>query len=176
MISVGYNENPAPLKSCIEGFYGCFRDAYLDELMKGLKHCPECGKPLVDFKYPYECPLCKKNISRLIVPDRALGRCSALHAEERAIIDSGRKNLMGCTLYVTAFPCFTCTQKILDVGINTIWYCESYPDVDGLRAFEKAGTVSLQKFEGVKARAYFRLFPQWRPQQEKIMLEKRKKR
>jgi deoxycytidylate deaminase len=175
VVSIGYNDNPAPLKTCIDGFFGCFRDAYMDELMKVLKFCPECGKALVDFKYPYECPSCKKNICRLIIRDRALGRCSALHAEERAIIDSGRQNLINCTLYVTAFPCFTCSQKILDVGINTIWYAESYPDADGLRAFEKAGTVSLQKFEGVKARAYFRLFPQWRSQQEALMLNRRLK-
>jgi deoxycytidylate deaminase/dephospho-CoA kinase len=175
VVSVGYNDNPASLQSCIDGFYGCFRDAYMDELMKVLKFCPECGKQLIDFKYPYECPGCQKNVCRQVIRDRALGRCSALHAEERALLDSGRQNLIGCTLYVTAFPCFTCTQKILDMGISTIWYAESYPDADGLRAFEKAGTVSLQKFEGVKARAYFRLFPQWRAQQEKIMLARRMK-
>jgi deoxycytidylate deaminase/dephospho-CoA kinase len=175
VVSVGYNDNPAPLKSCIDGFYGCFKDAYIDELMKGIKFCPECGKELINLKYPYECPGCQKNICHQIIRDRAIGRCSALHAEERAILDSGRQNLMGCTLYVTAFPCFTCTQKILDMGINTIWYAESYPDADGLRAFEKAGTVSLQKFEGVKARAYFRVFPQWRARQEKIMLDRRMK-
>jgi dCMP deaminase len=173
VVSVGYNDNPSPLKPCIDSFYGCFRDAYIDELMKELKFCPECGKQLIDFKYPYECPNCQKNICRQVIRDRALGRCSALHAEERAMLDSGRQNLVGCTLYVTAFPCFTCTQKILDMGISTIWYAESYPDSDALRAFEKADTVSLHRFEGVKARAYFRLFPQWRAQQEKLMLDKR---
>ncbi len=109
----------------------------------------------------------------MIVRDRALGRCSALHAEERAIISAGGRNLKNCTIYVTTFPCFTCAHKILDVGIKTIWYVEPYPDIDSLNVFERANTVTLQKFEGVKARAYFRLFPQWRIQEENRMLAKR---
>ena len=173
VISVGYNDNPPSLKPCNEEFFDCFREMYIDELMRGLKYCPECGKLLKDFKYPYECHNCKKNIYRMIVRDRALSRCSALHAEERAIINVGGRNLNNCTLYVTTFPCFTCAHKILDVGIKTIWYVESYPDIDSLNVFERAKTVTLQKFEGVKARAYFRLFPQWRIQEENRMLAKR---
>lgn len=173
VVSVGYNDNPPPLKPCNEEFFGCFREMYIDELMGELKYCPECGNPLKDFKYPYECNNCKRNIYRMVVRDRALNRCSALHAEERAIINVGARNLKDCTLYVTTFPCFNCAQKILDAGIKTIWYVESYPDVDSLQIFERAKTVSLQKFEGVKARAYFRLFPQWRIQEENRMRTKR---
>lgn len=173
IVSVGYNENPLPLAPCSEEFFDCFREMYIDGLMSELRHCPNCGKRLKDFKYPYECQKCKKNIYRMIVADRALSRCSALHAEERAIIDAGRKNLNNCTLYVTTFPCFNCARKILDVGISDIWYVESYPDADSLNVFERAGTVSLQPFEGVKARAYFRLFSQWRVKKEREMLRKR---
>ena len=174
VISVGYNDNPPPLKPCNEEFFDCFREMYIDELMAELKYCPECGKQLQDFKYPYECGNCRRNIYRMVVRDRALNRCSALHAEERAIINAGASNLKDCTLYVTTFPCFNCAQKILDVGIKTIWYAESYPDVDSLQIFERAkNTVTLQKFEGVKARAYFRIFPQWRIHEESSMLKKR---
>jgi deoxycytidylate deaminase len=175
VVSIGYNDNPTPLSSCVSAFYGCFRDGYIDEVMKSLKYCPNCGEKLENFRPPYLCTKCKENLQRQVLPDRALGRCSALHAEERAIIDAGRHNLLGCTIFVTAFPCFTCAQKILDTGINTVWYAESYPDVDGLRAFQKAGEdkIKLEKFQGVKARAYFRLFPQWRSFTEKYMLERR---
>lgn len=173
VISVGYNDNPSPLNSCNKEFFDCFREMYIDELMSSLKHCPLCGCLLTDLKYPYECPGCKNSIYRVIVRDRALSRCSALHAEERAIINAGAQNLKNCTLYVTTFPCFTCAQKILDVGIRTIWYVESYPDEDSLDLFERAGSVTLQKFEGVKARAYFRLFPQWRAQEENRLRKKR---
>jgi len=173
IVSVGYNENPPPLRPCSKEFFDCFREMYIDGLMSELKHCPNCGEKLNDFKYPYECLKCKKNIYRMIVRDRALSRCSALHAEERAIIDARSKNLNNCKLYVTTFPCFNCARKILDVGISDIWYVESYPDIDSVHVFERADTVTLQPFEGVKARAYFRLFSQWRVKEEKIMLEKR---
>jgi deoxycytidylate deaminase len=173
--SVGYNENPPPLRPCGSEFFDCFREMYIDELMTQLKFCPNCGKPLTSFTYPYDCPSCKDNIYRRVIRDRALSRCSALHAEERAIINAGAKNLRNCTLYVTTFPCFNCARKALDVGIKTIWYAESYPDTDALNLFERAKTVNLQKFEGVKARAYFRLFSQWRIKKEIFMLNKRKK-
>jgi len=175
VVSVGYNDNPPPLKSCSKEFYDCYREIHISEIMAEIKHCPECGIKIIGLKYPYQCPnpSCKKNIYRKIVHDRALSRCSALHAEERAIINAGKQNLRDCTLYVTAFPCFLCTHKILEVGIRTIWYAEPYPDVDGLNVFERAKTVTLHKFEGVKARAFFRLFPQWRIQEEKRMEAKR---
>jgi deoxycytidylate deaminase len=173
VVSVGYNENPPPLQPCNKEFFDCFREMYIDGLMMELKHCPNCGEELKTFKYPYECPRCEKNIYRIIVRDRALSRCSALHAEERAIINAGSKSLNNCKMYVTTFPCFNCARKILDVGISTIWYVESYPDTDSLHIFERADTVTLHPFEGVKARAYFRLFSQWRVKEERRMLKKR---
>lgn len=173
VVSTGYNENPPPLRSCIREFGDCFKEMYIERLMNIIRFCPECGQKLQHLIYPYECPKCKENIYRKIVGDRALGRCSALHAEERAIINAGAQNLKGCSLYVTTFPCFSCAHKILDVGIRTIYYVESYPDLDSLHVFERAGTVRLQKFEGVKARAYFRFFSYWRRDQEIRRAKKR---
>ena len=173
VVSTGFNENPPPLKSCIREFGDCFREMYIEGIMKSIYFCPECGEKLERLGYPYDCPKCHENIYRRIVGDRALGRCSALHAEERAIINAGAQNLKGCTLYVTTFPCFSCAHKILDVGIKTIYYVESYPDLDSLHVFERAGTVRLEKFEGVKARAYFRFFSHWRRDQEIRIMRRR---
>jgi deoxycytidylate deaminase len=172
VISVGFNENPPPLKPCVAQFYDCYREMYVDDVMRYIKFCPKFGTELTVFKYPYECPKCNENIYRRIIRDRALGRCSALHAEERAIINAGAKSSRGCTLYVTAFPCFNCARKILDVGIKTVWYTESYPDEDALNLFERS-EINLQKFEGVKARAYFKIFSQWRVKKENEMFQKR---
>jgi dCMP deaminase len=172
VLSVGFNDNPPPLKPCGFEFYDCYREMYVDELMTYIKFCPECGTKLLNFKYPYDCPKCGTNLYRRIIRDRALSRCSALHAEERVIINAGARNLRGCTLYVTAFPCFNCARKILDVGIKTVWYAESYPDTDAINLFERA-PITLQKFEGVKARAYFKLFSQWRRRKEDEMFLKR---
>jgi deoxycytidylate deaminase/cytidylate kinase len=173
VVGTGFNENPPPLRSCIKEFGDCFREMYIEGLMNGIHFCPECGHKLERLVYPYDCPNCQENVYRIIVGDRALGRCSALHAEERAIINAGAQNLKGCSLYVTTFPCFSCAHNILDVGIRTVYYVESYPDLDSLHIFERAGTVRLEKFEGVKAQAYFRFFSHWRRDQETRVLRRR---
>jgi deoxycytidylate deaminase/dephospho-CoA kinase len=178
VVSVGFNENPPPLKPCNIEFSDCYREIHIQEVIQSIKYCPSCGTELKSLKYPYDCPNCAINIYRRVLHDRALSRCSALHAEERAIIDAGKRNLKDCTLYVTAFPCFLCAHKILEVGIKHIWYSEPYPDADGLMLFQKANvaqndTIILHNFEGVKARAFFRLFPYWRIFEEEKIAKKR---
>jgi len=179
VVSIGYNENPAPLKPCSKQFGDCYREIYIENEMQGIKKCPECDKRLRGLPYPYKCPYCGENLYKKYVRDRALSKCTALHAEEKAIISAGSRNLRRCTLFVTTFPCFTCAQKILDVGIKTIYYVESYPDLDSINLLQSAtypdGTkaVSLQQFEGVKAKAYFKLFGTWRRDEERKMLERR---
>lgn len=172
VISIGYNQNPPPLKPCYEEFGRCHREIYIQDLMAKFKACPLCEKKLEGLFFPYECPHCEKNVYREFVKDKAMSRCTALHAEEQAIINA-RRNLKGCTMYVTTFPCFTCAQKILDVGIKTIYYTESYTDEDSVDLLNKA-QVNLMKFNGVKARAYLRLFGGWRRWKEKEVEDKQK--
>lgn len=179
VVSIGYNENPKPLKPCYTQFGDCYREIFAENTMGNLKSCPFCKKELNGLAYPYVCPHCNMNIYREIVRDRALSRCTALHAEEKAIINAHATNLDGCTLYVTTFPCFNCAQKILDVGIRTVYYVESYPDIDSVKLFDAAKkigkTINMQKFEGVKARAYFKIFDNWRRQKEADLFKNRHK-
>ena len=171
IISVGYNENPLPLEGCIEEFGDCFREIYISETMSKINNCPNCGNPVSGLKYPYECTNCKTNIYRFVIPDRAMSRCTALHAEEMALINASDTDLSSSTLYITAFPCFLCAHKIINANIKEICYVDSYPDNDSLGLFKHSGgkgkNIILSRFEGVKARAYFKIFPQWRPQEEK---------
>ena len=176
ILSIGFNENPEPLAPCYDQFGDCFRAIYTEQIMACLRNCPFCKTELNELSPPYKCPSCSKNIYHEIVRDRALGRCTALHAEEKAIMNSASRSLAGCTLYVTTFPCFTCTQKILESGIETISYVESYPDIDGVRLFQtaikKGRKIVIDKFEGVKARAYFKLFGAWRREKEAEMAKR----
>jgi deoxycytidylate deaminase len=106
-----------------------------------------------------------------------MSKCTALHAEEMAILNAGRSSLEGCTIYTTTFPCFTCAQKILYAGIKRIAYVESYPDMDSVALFDKVKEthdLRVSKFEGVKARAYHRLFGSWRKIKEDEILRKRR--
>ena len=100
---------------------------------------PQCGKPRIhsDFSLP-AIPLDKLNMC----PRQALGfssgqgleLCTALHAEENAIINAARVGVStnGCTMYMSCgIPCKECIKKIINAGIIEIvcvsvydWYEE----------------------------------------------------
>src|SRR4051794_20277584 len=50
-----------------------------------------------------------------------------VHAETNAII-SAHEPLSGCTLFVSAPPCAACTGKIIQAGINSVFYIASSAD------------------------------------------------
>jgi dCMP deaminase len=94
-----------------------------------------------------------------------MNRCTALHAEEKAIIDIGSRNIRAATLYTTTFPCFTCAQKIVYSKLGSVVFVEPYPDQDAVNILDEAG-ISIRKFEGIKAKAYFRVFGSWQRDME----------
>ena len=49
-----------------------------------------------------------------------------IHAEENAILHA-KRDLAGCEIFVTHFPCPTCAAKIIQTGIANV-YCRSQPD------------------------------------------------
>ena len=178
VVSIGCNMNPSPLKPCYKQFGDCYREITIAEIMENMNNCPSCGNALENLSYPYICPHCHENIYRKHLSDRAIGRCTSLHAEEKALANTN-SDLSHCTMFVTTFPCFHCTQKILDAGIRRVYYVESYPDLDAVKLFNEARNmgkeVKLLKFEGVKARAYIDFFRSWRRKREEDLLESRKK-
>lgn len=42
-----------------------------------------------------------------------------LHSEENAILNA-RQSLVGCTIYVSGFPCSLCMSRIAQTGIKTV--------------------------------------------------------
>ncbi len=56
--------------------------------------------------------------------------CRALHAEQNVIIQAAASgvSLEGATLYCTTQPCLICTKMLINVGIRTMFFSESYPD------------------------------------------------
>ncbi|RMA79413.1 dCMP deaminase family protein [Umboniibacter marinipuniceus] len=49
-----------------------------------------------------------------------------IHAEENAILHA-KRDLAGCEIFVTHFPCPTCAAKIIQTGITNV-YCRTQPD------------------------------------------------
>ena len=184
VLGVGCNNNPPPLEPCHLQWGKCYKDIYRSNLFEDLKKntkCIKCGQPLKDtLSTDYKCK-CGFDADKYYVRDRALSRCSASHAEEAAIINTHGRSLKGCTIYTTTFPCFLCVQKIIVSGIKRIVYCEPYPDPDAAsligdvnEKLKPQEIIQVYPFEGIKARAYFRVFGSWRKKQETMIDEKRR--
>jgi dCMP deaminase len=55
-----------------------------------------------------------------------LDLCMCLHAEENAMLFVAKKELQGATMYVTLMPCISCVKKILQCGLEKVYYKEEY--------------------------------------------------
>jgi deoxycytidylate deaminase/dephospho-CoA kinase len=141
------------------------------------KRCPNCSRSV---EIDYTCPKCKKSVFAEFLPGggsdktgKLLDICRALHAEENAILNLAKfgvrlptvdkrgkdaHNLAdGCVLYSTTFPCNLCANKIVTVGIRKVVYAEPYTMEEAKKVFETQGVI-IQRFQGVKSRAFFRLY------------------
>jgi len=174
VVGVGYNENPVGTKPCIEEpeyNFTCYRDIlrndHFDDLSKRKARCPRCGELLPSIQGPpWKCPACvkrgdKANLEPFVFPDRAMNWCTAIHAELWAILAAGDR-ARGGTLYTTTFPCFQCAEKLIQVGIETVYFTEVYPDTHSGKRLELAG-ITLYQFEGVRSLSFERIFAQTRP-------------
>lgn len=152
IISLGYNSTPGNISSCKELGSVCYRESS--------RKCPHCG---VDIQVILEkCNKCNNNIEKQkrIELNKNLDLCRAIHAEERAIlrgVNIRGNYLEGTILYTTTFPCILCAKKIVEVGIKKVWYIDPYPFRDAKDLLLRA-KVEISKFEGVKSRAYDRLY------------------
>lgn len=169
-ISIGFNENPMGTQPCIVEYSECYRDiirndTFLQLNQKGTQ-CPNCGNAIsVLIGPPWRCENCKKAIEKTFFPDRAMNWCTAIHAEERAILNAAGRDLHGCTIYSTTFPCFLCSQKISHAGIREVVFSEPYPDILAAGRLEVAGVV-VRRFEGIRSYAFHRLFARARQEEE----------
>ncbi len=71
-----------------------------------------------------------------------------VHAEQNAILNSFR-NLNGCKLYVTLFPCNECCKSIIQSGIKEVYYLSdkyatSKETLASKKMFELAGVKTTQ--------------------------------
>jgi deoxycytidylate deaminase len=158
VVSMGLNENPPGKASCYSR-KNCEKDSRMrGELDSKIgSPCPTCSSPLVLQQPAYVCANCGHSIKEMLFPDRGMRWCTAMHAEDTAIRLAGSRKLGDCTLYSTTFPCLNCAKAVAYSGIRKITYVEPYPDADSA-AFLKEVGINVELFEGVKARAFHRLF------------------
>lgn len=69
----------------------------------------------------------------------------------------GGTQVDGSVLFTTTFPCPLCAKMILHAGIEKVFFAEPYPQDEAIDALTE-GDIRAELFEGVKGRAYHRLF------------------
>jgi len=122
-------------------------------------HCPKCGKKHEQIEKPWLCNECGESIKRVFFPNRNLSLCTAVHAEELAILSLDGRDASGGTIFSTTFPCFQCARKIIDYSLRKVVYVEAYPVLES-KALLESHNVIVEPFQGFKARAFNLVFRQ----------------
>ncbi len=127
-----------------------------------------CGDCQIELEDKYFCANCKTQTFKEYLPGekktpgKLLDMCRALHAEENALLNlvnnSSSKN-NDFILYVTTQPCNLCANKIVSTGIKKVIFEEPYLMKESADIL-KAGNVNIERFEGVKSSAFFKLYQQ----------------
>lgn len=83
----------------------------------------------LDTKYPYTC-----------------------HAELNAILNSIGKELKGCKVYATLFPCNECAKAIIQSGISEVIYLsDKYKDTDIVKASKRMFDAANVKYRTLES-------------------------
>ena len=169
VVGIGFNENPSGTLPCIDQYGECYRDIvrneYLEELATNGAKCPGCGEAIAaTVGPPWRCG-CGEKLAERFFPGRAMLWCTALHAEERAILNARGQNLRGATVYTSTFPCFLCAEKIAHAGIKKVVFMEPYPDIRAAGRLE-VSKIAVERFEGVRSSAFDRIFARARQDAE----------
>ena len=168
-LSVGYNENPVGMESCYSLYEQvCYKDRVMASRLEKMVpfFCPECGTRHSKIGPPYLCngkmnggKPCRCNLKQRFFPSRAIELCTAIHAEERAILSLAGRSADGCTIFVNTFPCFQCARQIVNARIKKVVYVEAYPIEEAVE-FLKTNNVVIEPFEGFKPRVFNQVFKQ----------------
>ena len=72
---------------------------------------------------------------------------ACVHAEQNAIADCAKRGVscLGCTAYITHFPCIICARILLASGITGIKYLNNYKNDDLVFVFAKQMGVFIHK-------------------------------
>ena len=74
--------------------------------------------------------------------------CRAIHAEQNVIVQAAVHGVpvYGADIFCTTHPCSQCSKMLINCGVKTIYYCESYPDELSAAMLEEAG-IRMEKME-----------------------------
>lgn len=142
VVATGYNEVPKGQQTCLQKYGECYRDKKRNEIMSKLEE---------------KMKVFNSNWHKAFGTVKVLELCRSLHAEEIAILQTSESVTGEGTLYTTTFPCFLCAKMIVRSGIKKVVYVEAYPMDEAMDLLIES-EVKPEKFEGVKARVFYKLF------------------
>jgi len=66
--------------------------------------------------------------------------CRGTHAEQNALMQAAKFGISveKATVYVTHFPCITCSKLLINAGIEKVKYIDDYPDELSKRMLKNA--------------------------------------
>ena len=72
---------------------------------------------------------------------------ATVHAEQNAICDCAKRGVssIGCTAYITHYPCIICTRLLLASGIKDIKYLEDYKNDELVKVFTDELNVKVKR-------------------------------
>ena len=97
---------------------------------------------------------CRKIDDRLIDWSRPNKYGFVIHAEENALWTAERKNLEGCTLYITGAPCSKCMLRIAHSGVSAVVYgsrsssCVDASDWEKTKTIANLAKIEMRSHEG----------------------------
>ena len=81
---------------------------------------------------------------------RLVTKPEVLHAESNAIAKLARSSQSGsdADIFVTTAPCLDCAKLIYQSGISSVYYRDSYRNMDGVEFLKKSGITVTQIQKG----------------------------
>lgn len=97
---------------------------------------------------------CRKIDDGLIDWSRPNKYSFVIHAEENALWTAERKNLEGCTLYITGAPCSKCMLRIAHSGVSKVVFgsrsssCVDASDWEKTKTIANLAKIEMRNHEG----------------------------
>jgi dCMP deaminase len=89
---------------------------------------------------------CERCNDKLIPSGEKLDLCKCLHAEENALLFCDFFKTENSVMYITHFPCLTCSKKIIQAGVKQIYYLNHYNDNRSMIYLQNSG-IDCVKFD-----------------------------
>jgi dCMP deaminase len=87
---------------------------------------------------------CERCNDSSIPSGEKLDICKCLHAEENALLFCDFFKTENSVMYITHFPCLTCSKKIIQAGVKKIYYLNPYNNNKSIIYLQNSGIECIK--------------------------------